>query len=339
MLFDYISALSLPALEELRMNHGYPRLLGDIGGTNARWAWQESADTAVQDISVQPCEASASLQDSAMGYLRSHGHKRPRWAGIGIATAITGDVVSMTNNAWSFSIAEFQRVLAVDRCLVINDFTALAMSLPALTPSDLRSVGGGVAVAGAPVALLGPGTGLGVSGLLPNPAGRYTAVSGEGGHTTLAASNDQEAALLAVLRQQFHHVSAERVLSGAGLVNLYRAVCAMQGIPARDVQPSDVTQAAVDGSDPQCVATVRFFTQFLGSVAGNLALTLGALGGVFVGGGIVPRLGAAFDETLFRQAFESKGRYQGLLASLPVWLITASTPALVGASQALDTLP
>ena len=333
-----MSTLRRPKLGEMRMNQGYPRLLGDIGGTNARWAWQESAGSALEDISVQPCEASASLQESAMAYLQSHGRKAPRWAGIGIATAITGDDVRMTNNAWQFSISGFQRALALERCLVINDFTALAMSLPALASADLRPLGGGTPVPGATVALLGPGTGLGMSGLVPNPNGRFSALSGEGGHATLAAVNAAEATLIGILREQFGHVSAERVLSGSGLVNLYSAVCTMEGVQARALQPSDVTSEAIAGSDVQCVAAVRFFTGFLGSVAGNLALTLGTLGGVYVGGGIVPRLETSFDASLFRQAFEKKGRYQELLAGVPVWLITASNPALIGASKALDTL-
>jgi len=321
------------------MNQGYPRLLGDIGGTNARWAWQESAGAELQDISVQPCEASASLQQSAANYLAAHGHQNPRWAGIGIATVITGDEVRLTNSSWRFSISEFQRALSLDRCLVINDFTALAMSLPALKPSDLRSVGGGVAVAGATVALLGPGTGLGVSGLVPDAAGHFTALSGEGGHATLAASDDIEATLVGILRRQFQHVSAERVLSGSGLVNLYQAICTMEGRPARPLDPSDVTDGAVAGSDAQCVQAVQYFTRFLGNVAGNLALTLGSLGGVYIGGGIVPRLGATFDDALFRESFESKGRYRALLSTVPVSVITASTPALIGAGRALDTLP
>lgn len=321
------------------MNDGYPRLLGDIGGTNARWAWQESAGAELEDISVQPCEASASLQDSAIHYLATHGRAHPRWAGIGIATVVTGDAVRMTNSPWQFSIAAFQQALALERCLVINDFTALALSLPALKPSSLRGVGGGAAVAGAPIALLGPGTGLGVSGLVPDALGRYTALSGEGGHVTLSASDEQEATVLRILRQRFDHVSAERVLSGSGLVNVYQAICSMDGVSARALEPADVTDAAVAGSDPQCVAAVRYFTRFLGNVAGNLALTLGSLGGVYIGGGVVPRLGATFDDALFRQSFENKGRYQALLASMPVWVITASTPALIGASQALDRLP
>ena len=321
------------------MHQGYPRLLGDIGGTNARWAWQASADSGMQDVSVQPCDDSASIQESAANYLASHGHKSPRWAGIGIATVITGDEVRLTNSSWRFSIAEFQRTMALDRCLVINDFTALAMSLPALKPQDLRSLGGGAAVAGATIALLGPGTGLGVSGLVPDAVGRYHALSGEGGHVTLAATDAREANLLAALRTKFDHVSAERVLSGSGLVNMYHAICAVDSIPARDLEPSDVTDAAVAGSDAQCVQAVHYFTRFLGNVAGNLALTLGSMGGVYIGGGIVPRLGAAFDAAVFRQSFESKGRYRTLLSTLPVWVITASTPALVGANRALDTLP
>ena len=321
------------------MHQGFPRLLGDIGGTNARWAWQSSAGADLEDISVQPCGASASLQESARSYLRIHDRHDPQWAGIGIATAITGDEVRMTNNDWCFSIAEFQRALGLERCLVINDFTSLALSLPALKPSDLRAIGGGAPAAGQTVGLLGPGTGLGVSGLISDGLGNFTALAGEGGHVTLAATDDREAAIISILRKTFSHVSAERVLSGPGLVNLYNAVCALEGKVTRALDPSDITEAAIANSDTQCVVAIEYFTRFLGSVAGNLALTLGSLGGMYLGGGIVPRLGAAFDEALFRQQFEGKGRYQTLLQGLPVWLITASTPALVGASRALDVLP
>jgi glucokinase len=314
-------------------------LLGDIGGTNARWAWQESPDASLEDISVQPCEASASLLDSARTYLQAHRRGIPCWAGIGVATAVGGDEIRMTNNAWRFSIAEFQRSLGLERCLVINDFTALAMSLPGLLQSDLRPVGGGSAVKRATIALLGPGTGLGVSGLVPNVRGQQTALSGEGGHVTLAASDDSEFAILKILRKQFGHVSAERVLSGAGLVNLYNAICAINGQTPRPLLPSDVTDEALAGTDAQCATAVDYFTSFLGNVAGNLALTLGALGGVYIGGGIVPRLGAFFNESLFRQRFEEKGRYEGYLQSIPTWLITASTPALTGAARALDEIP
>lgn len=320
------------------MNQGYPRLLGDIGGTNVRWAWQETADAALEDVSVQPCVASASLQEAAVHYLAARGSNRPKWAGMGVATTVTGDDVRFTNNSWQFSISGFQKALSLERCLVINDFTALALSLPVLKPKDVRAVGTGSAVAGSTIALLGPGTGLGVSGLVPDAAGHFTALGGEGGHVTLAATDDIQANLLGILRSKFQHVSAERVLSGAGLVNLYQAVCTMQGCVVRDLQPADVTDGAVAGTDAQCALAVRHFTQFLGNVAGNLALTLGSKGGVYIGGGIVPRLGVAFDDALFRQSFEDKGRYRDMLAAMPVWVITASNPALLGASRALDTV-
>ncbi len=324
------------------MGWGYPRLLGDIGGTNARWAWQVAAGAPIEHVAVVACAHSASIADCALSYLRERGLAAPHSAGIGIATAITGDVVRMTNHHWSFSIAELKRQLGVQRCLVINDFTALALSLPALAAADLRALGGGRAVAGAPLALLGPGTGLGVSGviqsLIQNERGLITPLSGEGGHVTLAAADDEEAAVLALLRRRFGHASAERALSGAGLVNLYDAACTLAGAAPRPLAPADVSAAALAGTDPHCSRAVALFTSFLGNVAGNLALTLGARGGVYVGGGIVPRLGDAFNAELFRRRFEDKGRFAGYLRELPVWLITAPTPALVGASQALDAL-
>jgi glucokinase len=252
---------------------------------------------------------------------------------------VTGDAVHMTNNPWVFSIKQLKQALGVKRCLVINDFNALALSLPVLEPSDRYAVGGGLAVDGAPVALIGPGTGLGVSGLLMSPTGPCHALSGEGGHVTLAAADEQESALLSVLRRHFRHVSAERVISGPGLVELYRAVCELDGRMALNFSPSDVSAVAKAGTNPDCVASVNYFSSFLGNVAGNLALTLGARGGVYVGGGVVPLLGQAFNALLFRQRFEDKGRFKDYLAPIPTWIITASTPALIGVSRALDLMP
>jgi glucokinase len=283
-------------------------------------------------------KASPSIYDSAVQYLATLGNKHPRDAGIGIATAVTGDEISMTNGTWSFSISRFKQLLGLDRCLVINDFTALAMSLPALGASDLRRIGGGTSVQGEPLALLGPGTGLGVSGLLHDTNGSMRALSGEGGHVTLAASDDHEAAILALLRKRFSHVSAERVLSGAGLVNLHGAVCALRGIQLGELSPAQITDAAIAKTDPACIEALQLFASFLGNVAGNLALTLGARGGLYLGGGIVPKMGSAFDFGLFRRRFDAKGRFEEYLQTIPTWLITAPTPALLGVSLALDNM-
>lgn len=324
------------------MNQGYPRLLGDIGGTNARWAWQVQAGGELQDVQVHRCADYASLIASATEYLERSGHRAPVWAGIGVATPVLGDEVRMTNHPWVFSIAGLQRQLGMRRCLVVNDFAALAMSLTALRAGELRPLGGGAGVEGAPLALLGPGTGLGVSGLIPNGGSGergWTAISGEGGHVTLAAADDEEAALLARLRGRFGHVSAERALSGPGLVNLYQAHCELRGVQSAPLTPSQVSQAAVDATDASCIEAVRIFTSLLGSVAANLVLTLGARGGVYIGGGIVPRLGAAFDTALFRRRFEDKGRFATYLREVPARLITAPYPALLGATRALDLVP
>lgn len=321
------------------MSQGFPRLLGDIGGTHARWAWQARPGAALEDVAVVADTSTASLYASAAAYLERGGHVRPQWAGIGIATAVTGDEVRMTNHPWSFSINELKRALGLERCLVINDFTALAMSLPALGADDIQAVGGGAAAPDTAIGLLGPGTGLGVSGLMHNGPGGWSPLSGEGGHVTLAASDDREAELLAWLRKRLGHVSAERVLSGSGLVNLYQAICGLDGMAPRALKPSEVTAAALAGSDAQCQAALAQFTAFLGNVAGNLALTLGARGGVYLGGGIVPRLGGSFDAALFRQHFEAKGRFGDYLRPIPTWIITASAPALLGTTRALDLMP
>ena len=324
------------------MDHGFPRLLGDVGGTHARWAWQADLASPLQDISVVRCNANASLYESASQYLARRGIGPIRAAGIGIATAVSGDEVRMTNHRWTFSIRDLQRRLGVERCLVINDFTALALSLPALGPADLLAIGdrdGRVAASGTVFGLLGPGTGLGVSGLMSLAGGAWSALSGEGGHVTLAAADEREAAVLALLRARFGHVSAERALSGPGLVNLYDALCRLDGALPVPLQPTDVSTAALNGSDAHCVQAVSLFASLLGNVAGNLALTLGARGGIYLGGGVVPRLGPAFDAALFRRRFEDKGRFAPYLAAVPTWLITAATPALTGVARALDTLP
>jgi len=318
------------------MTNAYPRLLGDIGGTNARWGWLPAPGAAVQDVVSRPCGGDPSIGASAAAYLADTGHRGPRWACIGVATAIAGDEVRFTNSRWAFSIERLRLELGLERCLVINDFTALALSLADLGPADRRAIGGGDAEPGAPLALLGPGTGLGVSGLLPDRANGWSALSGEGGHVTLAPADDEEAAVLAVLRRRFGHVSAERVLSGPGLLNLYQALCSIAGCTPTATQPAEVTRTALDGSDRQSARAARLFSSWLGNVAGNLALTLGARGGVYLGGGVVPRMAAAFDDTLFRARFEDKGRFAAYLGRIPTWLITASSPALAGAARALD---
>jgi glucokinase len=242
----------------------------------------------------------------------------------------------VTNHTWSFSITNLEKALHLDRLVVINDFTALALSLPALTTNELYQIGGGRSVEDAALAVIGPGTGLGVSGLL-EPLKNPISLMGEGGHVTLAASNDLEASVIKVLRDRFGHASAERALSGPGLINLYEAVCKLRHATAKNLSAAQILTHAVDTSDPHCTTALELFFSFLGSVAGNLALTLGARGGVYIGGGIVPRALTVIAASAFRSQFEAKGRFQSYLQEIPTFVITSEvSPALLGASRALD---
>lgn len=317
----------------------YPRLLGDVGGTNARFAWQSRPGEAPVDIDTLAAGSYAGLRDAIRDYLGRHGKRMPAACAIGIANPIVGDHVQMTNRHWSFSISGLQRELGVQRLLVINDFTALALALPALQPSEYRQVGGGQAAVGAPLGLVGPGTGLGVSGLLPYGQGRPAMpLDGEGGHVTLAATDEREDRVVAVLRRRFGHASAERAVSGQGLENLHQALCELDGRAERPLEAPAITARALAG-DARCAEVLELFFSFLGTVAGNMALSIGARGGLFIGGGIVPRLGDAIDRSRFRRNFEHKGRMTSYLASIPTFVIQAEvSPALVGATRALDML-
>jgi glucokinase len=313
------------------------RLLGDVGGTNARLALQAGRDAPIEALAQYRCADFESLESLLRGYLAQTGRPQPQAAAIGIANPIDGDQVSMTNHAWRFSIEALRQALGLARLLFVNDFAALALALPLLRSDELRPIGGGGAVPGAPLALLGPGTGLGVSGLVAGADGATAVLSGEGGHGTLAAADDEEAQVIDWLRRRCGHVSAERALSGQGLVNLYQAWCALHAHAAQDLSAAQISQRGLQRSDPACDAALELFLSFLGNVAGNLALTLGARGGVYIGGGIVPRLGPRIDASRLRQRFEDKGRFAGYLSRIPLLLILpGGEPALRGAARALD---
>jgi glucokinase len=317
----------------------FPRLLGDVGGTNARFGWQASAHTGIEHVLVLPCAAYETLEAAIRTYLELKNLPMPRVGALGIANPITGDVIRMTNHHWSFSISDMQRSLGLAQLKVINDFTALALALPTIPPENLVQVGGTVAQTFAPKALIGAGTGLGVSGLLPTDANdHWVAIAGEGGHVTLAAQNDTEYRIIELIRQRYGHVSAERVLSGQGLVDLYLAMRQLQGqAPTEVTSAADITHLALKNKDPLALQSLEMFAGFLGSVSGDLALTLGALGGVYLGGGVVPRWLGWFESSVFRERFEAKGRFREYLQDIPVYVINAAeSPALLGASRSLN---
>ncbi len=315
----------------------YPRLVGDVGGTHARFGWVQEAGSGITEVDAFLCDDQSGVEAAVTRYLAAHRLASPRSGAIGIAAPVGGDVVAMTNRGWTFSIGDLQRRLGLGRLLVINDYAALAHALASLRPDDVRRVGAGAAVEHAPLALLGPGTGLGVSGLIMAPGGRVPVV-GEGGHVTLSAVDEREDRVVAVLRRRFGHVSAERAVSGPGLVNLYAASCELGGRPAEPLQPAEISARARLGSDACCRQAVDLFFGFLGSVAGDLALTLGARGGVYLAGGIVAQLGDMMAGSTFRERFEAKGRYRAYLERIATSVILdASGLALRGANAALDS--
>ena len=317
----------------------FPRLLGDIGGTNARFGWQQAENESISNVQVFPCAEHASLLEAVQTYLQRQGLGTPVCAAFGIASPVTGDHVVMTNHHWRFSINALRADLGVARFLLLNDFTALALSLPQLPEAHRRAVGGGHAAPNAAIGLIGPGTGLGVSGLLPlGYQNKWIPIAGEGGHVTLSATTALEFSVLQHLQKRYGHVSAERAISGPGLVDLYHALCDMQDGCGREITaPAQVLARASEVPLSSASQAVDMFCGFLGSVSGDLALTLGALGGIYIGGGIVPHMGERFDASPFRARFEDKGRFKTYLQKIPTWVIYSPvSPALQGASQALS---
>jgi glucokinase len=307
-------------------------LVGDIGATNARFGLVSPQGGRLHTRTL-PVQDYPTISDAIIAYVGDRGGlPMPRQGAIAIASAITGDRVAMTNHPWSFSVSALRSQLGFDRLEVLNDFTALALALPHLKPEERLTVGDGTAAQGAPLGVIGPGSGLGVSGMIPSGTG-WIALAGEGGHATMAPATDRESAVLERLRRHFDHVSAERVLSGPGLVNLYNALASLDGIPSRGYTAAQITDAGAD--DPLCAEATTLFCAMLGTIAGDLALTLGARGGIYIGGGIVPRLGERFVQSPFRARFVAKGRFSDYLAAIPTYVVTHPLPAFIGCAAVL----
>lgn len=313
-----------------------PWLVADIGGTNVRFALMSGKGRLLGDIGYLRCADFPGPEAAAMAFLRRAGGAHPKVAAFAIAAAIdaAGGEVKVTNSAWGFSREQARLALGLDHLLLINDFEALALSLPTLAADQYRVVfGPAPARTRVPMAVIGPGTGLGVGVIVPNGRG-WNPVAGEGGHATLAPTDDFESAVLQAVRRQFAHVSAERLLSGIGLPTLYRAVAKVTGKAPKAAEPDRITEQAREG-DGLARQTLDVFCGLLGSFAGNVALTVGARGGVYIGGGIVPKLGALFAASPFRERFEAKGRFRAYLETIPTPLLTAPDVALLGAGNAI----
>ncbi|MFQ5635970.1 MAG: glucokinase [Gammaproteobacteria bacterium] len=299
------------------------RLVADIGGTNTRCAvtGPDGRMSAVSQFENRDYETPAPLLKRFLDSLAPG--DRPDSGLLAVAAPIVDDVVHMVNIDWHFSTGALAGSLDLRALRTLNDFEALAWALPELEPGDLLRVGGGRIRDGRPKAVLGPGTGLGVASLVHADTG-WLAVCGEGGHVTLPAVDALEARVIDSFRESFGHCSAERVLSGPGLGLLHRI---LHGGPA--VEAAEVARLA-DNDDAAAAETFEVFFRLLGTVAANLALTVGAFGGVYIGGGIVPRHRDRFMASGFRERFESKGRYGDYLQSIPTFLIVSDHPTLTG---------
>ena len=305
------------------------RLVGDIGGTHARFAIAD-ANGRLDHVRVLRCAQFTDPEQAIRHYLALTGLALPSAAAFGVANPVSGDEVVMTNHHWRFSAAALRAAIGLQRLLLLNDFTALALALPLLQVHERHAVGGGQIVTGAAIGVLGPGTGLGVSGLVA-AAGHYVPLQGEGGHVTLAARNRREADVIDCLRQHDEHVSAERVLSGPGLIILHDALRAMAGQPAASLPSTEISARAIASTCPYCMEALHLFCALLGTVAADLALTLGARGGVYLGGGIAPKILPLLEEGGFVRAFRQRGAHAALMPDFPVRVIRNERLGLLGA--------
>ncbi len=314
-------------------------LVADIGGTNARFALADPERPAYHDAATLQCAEFPSVEAAIARYLQDTGAPAPDVVCLAAAGPVVGDAIAVTNNHWRVSAAEVGDEFDVSQVRLLNDFEAVAFSIPFIDDN------GSVAV-GLPdprplgdsfnVAILGPGTGLGIAGLYGRD-GQLVTVSGEGGHIGFAPESQVQIDILQVLRSQFERVSAERLLSGSGVENIYAALCAIHGEKrTRETAAAIFADAA---EDARAAETVAMFFDVLGQVAGDLALTLGATDGVFIAGGITKRYPELLQKSGFRNAFESKGRHRAYMERIPTRLITYDEPGLLGAAYcALEML-
>jgi glucokinase len=303
-------------------------LLADIGGTNARFALMDRGEIGpVEHLKVADFGRTT---DAVAAFLDRHAAgATPTAAVLGVAGPVQNNRGVFTNSPWVVDGAELQQMFGFGAVHLLNDFEALAWSLPALQPSDLFPVSEQRPIAGAPMLAIGPGTGFGTACFFRHDTLPFAVVT-EAGHATLPATLEREEQVIDQLRRRFGHVSIERALSGSGLENLYSALAAVDGVAAPERDAAAITTAALDGSCGISRDALDMFCALLGSIAGNLALTFCAQGGVFIAGGIVPRFADRLAESDFRSRFESKGRFQSYLGNIPIHLIVNPDASFIG---------
>jgi glucokinase len=308
-------------------------LLGDIGATNARFTLLSNGN--LNAISSFEVAKFGQFSDALAIFIKEHSRGTGiHQALLAIAGPVRGERVALTNSCWVIDSRELQKRFGL-RVRIVNDFEAVALSLPSLTSADLVGIGGGKSEVGAPMAVLGPGTGLGVACLVDR-LDRRAVIASEGGHATLAPVSEQEERIVNQLHKRFGHVSAERAISGSGLENIYQAIGALEGLEIPRRNAAEITKDALSGECQLARRSLQAFCAFLGSFAGNVALTFGARGGVYIAGGIAPRILNFLIQSEFRKRFETKGRFQSYLKAIPTYVITHPAAALIGLKSLVE---
>jgi len=316
------------------MNDG-PLLIADIGGTNARFALAGNDTVGFSDAMTLQCSDFPSSVAAIRHYLEQVSAPSPSAICLAAAGPVIGDALKVTNNHWNLSVDELRSEFEIGAVKLLNDFEAIAWSIPHIKSRFLESVGQ-VSHQALPadsftVAIVGPGTGLGTGGLCSRD-GLLTPLVGEGGHIGFAPKSKIQIEILEVLREKFERVCVERLISGSGIENIYWALNVLRGDKRRHLSAADIFAAAGEGTDPVAADATQLFFEVLGQVAGDIALVFGALDGVYLAGGIVKRYPEMLHISGFRNAFESKGRHRSMMERIPTRLITYDEPGLLGAA-------
>jgi glucokinase len=308
-------------------------MVADVGGTNIRLAIANLEDLSISSVLTYQCADFENIDGAITQYKLDSGEEFNH-ACIDVACPVVGDEVNLTNNHWTFSQKQLAEQFSLEKLVVINDFTAIAMAVPFISDDKKVQIGGEDAKPFAPISIFGAGTGLGVANLV-HSGQKWLALGGEGGHVDFAPIDDDEIVVLKELQKIYPRVSAEQILSGLGLQQIYRSLCVASGIAADDLQPADITERAISGTDDMAKKTLDVFCRVLGSFGGNLALTLASFGGVYIAGGIVPRFIDYVTTSDFRTRFDAKGRFSKFMKSIPVFVVTEEQPGLIGCAAYL----
>lgn len=307
----------------------FPVLIGDIGGTNARFALLSEPDAAPRAFPIVKTADFATIDDAIAATIAQAAPLRPRSTVLAVAAPVDGDEIPLTNCDWVVRPLRMLAELGLEEVVVVNDFEAQALAVAALGEEHLEQIGGGQSEPDASRVVLGPGTGLGVAGLV-HARGIWIPVPGEGGHVDMGPRTKRDFEIFPHIERIEGRISGEQMLCGRGLVNLYRAVARADEVEPRFSQPAEISSAALAGSDRQAEEALDIFVTCLGRLAGDLALVFMSRGGVYLTGGIAQKIVPALKKGSFRAAFEDKAPHSAVLRQMPVYVITHPLAALAG---------